>query len=170
MRTYMVVLAAVMLLLPERGSAQRPGAGSEGGVRPRGMVEQAYARALRERVRLSEDQIRSLAPVSQRFEERRRELLTQERETREELRREVAADTSANQARVAAALERLIGIQRQRIELVAEEQRALAEFMTPVQRARYHALQETVRRGAEEARARRLPGAAAPGRRPPPPR
>jgi hypothetical protein len=170
MRTHLVILAAVVLLLPEGVAAQRPGPPPEGGAGSRGMVEQAYARALRERVKLSEDQIRNLAPLSQRFEERRRGLLAQERETREELRREVAADTSANQARVAAALEGLIVIQRQRIDLVAEEQRALAEFMTPVQRARYHALQETVRRGAEEARARRLPGGPAAGRRPPPPR
>jgi hypothetical protein len=50
-------------------------------------------------------------------------------------------------------------VQRRRLDLAAEEQRELATIMTPVQRARYLALQETVRRRTDEMRRRRGGGA-----------
>jgi hypothetical protein len=58
-------------------------------------------------------------------------------------------------------------VQRRRLELATEEQRELAAIMTPVQRARYLALQETVRRRADEMRRRRGGGAQRGGRRGP---
>jgi hypothetical protein len=45
-----------------------------------------------------------------------------------------------------------VQLQRQRVELFAQEQRDLAQFMTPLQRARYTALQEQVRRRVEQLR------------------
>lgn len=63
--------------------------------------------------------------------------------------------------RVAAALDRLLQVQRSRLDIVAEEQRDLAAFMTPVQRARYAALQEQLRRRVQTMQRRRA--AAGPG-------
>ena len=63
----------------------------------------------------------------------------------------MTADSSANQANIASALEQLQQLQRQRLELQADEQKELATFMTPLQRARYFALQEQVRRRLQEA-------------------
>ena len=42
---------------------------------------------------------------------------------------------SANQDRVARYVDQLIDVQRRRIDLLSREQRALAAFMTPTQRA-----------------------------------
>ena len=120
-------------------------------------VRERFARLLRERVGLNEDQLRRLAPLSRSFEQRRQTLFRDERAARSALRRELSAPT-ADQARVAAQIDRLFVLQRQRLDLAAEEQRELAAFMTPVQRARYLALQEHLRRRAEDLRRRRGAG------------
>jgi Spy/CpxP family protein refolding chaperone len=131
-------------------------------------VRERVVRLLRERVGLSDDQLRRLAPISQNFDRRRQAIFREERATRQALRRELSVESS-DQARVAAHIDQLFALQRRRLDLAAEEQRELAAFMTPVQRARYLALQEHLRRRAEEMRRRR--GDAPPrggGRRGPP--
>lgn len=107
------------------------------------------------RVGFTDDQMTKLAQTSRSFDERRRRLAIEERQQRQLLRSEILAGSAADQTQVAAALDRVLHIQRERIDLQIEEQRAFAEFMTPVQRARYAALQEQLRRRAENLRARR---------------
>lgn len=120
-------------------------------------IRERFLRLLRERVGLSDDQLRRLAPVSRSFEARRQTIFREERAARQVLRRELSAQT-ADQARVAAQIDQLFALQRRRLDLAAEEQRELAAFMTPVQRARYLALQEHLRRRTEEMRRRRGDG------------
>lgn len=120
-------------------------------------IRERVARLLRERVGLSDDQLRRLAPVSRSFEARRQTIFREERTTRQALRRELSAE-SADQPRVAAHIDQLLALQRRRLDLAADEQRELAAFMTPVQRARYLALQEHLRRRAEDMRRRRGDG------------
>ena len=79
----------------------------------------------------------------------------QEREERLTLRRDILAGASADQDRVATALDRVLELQRRRAQLQIDEQRALAAFMTPVQRAKYAALQEQLRRRAQNLRGQR---------------
>lgn len=104
----------------------------------------------RRRVGLSDAQMNRLMPINQRFETERRGIQRQERETRLALRDAMRDSTHADQARITSYLDKLVELQRQRVELVAREQRDLAEFMTPLQRARYTALQEQVRRRIEQ--------------------
>ena len=73
------------------------------------------------------------------------------------LRRELVDEATANQATVSAQVDRMLGIQRQRLELVEAEQKDLAKFLTPVQRAKFLALQNQMRERVEEMRQR--PGA-----------
>ena len=63
---------------------------------------------------------------------------------------------------MAAALDRVLQLQRQRLDLMADEQKDLAGFLTPVQRAKYAALQEQIRRRVENARRQRAALAATP--------
>ena len=79
----------------------------------------------------------------------------QERSERQALRREALAGARADQPRIAASLDRVLQIQRQRVDLQIEEQRALSGFMTPLQRAKYAALQEQLRRRADGLRRQR---------------
>lgn len=116
-----------------------------------GEVRRSFARLVREGAGLSDEQMTRLAPITRKHEQQRRALQQEERGTRmslqTELRREVP-DTGA----VSRLLDRLLDVQRRRFQLVEAEHRDLATVMTPVQRARYLALQEQVRRRMEQMR------------------
>lgn len=125
-------------------------------------IRRGFWRVVKQRVGFNDEQMLRLERTTQRFDERRRALGQQERAQRVALRAEVVADSSANQASIAAALEQLQQLQRQRLDLQGEEQKELASFMTPLQRAKYFALQEQVRRRLQEAAKDRPDNAAVP--------
>jgi Spy/CpxP family protein refolding chaperone len=148
---FAVVGLAVLLGLPVNVAAQAQRAAPNERAAAQGRIRERFVRLLRERVGLSDDQLRRLAPITRSFEVRRQTLFREERAARQALRRELSA-ASADQARVAAQIDQLLAVQRRRLDLATEEQRELATFMTPVQRARYLALQELLRRRADEMR------------------
>ena len=133
-------------------------------------VRERIGRVVRERLRLTDEQMRQLQDVNQKYERQRLDLVRQEREARVALRRELVDDATANQATVSAQVDRMLKIQRQRLDLVEAEQRDLAKFLTPVQRAKYLALQNQMRERMEEMRQRQGAGRGAargrPGGRP----
>jgi hypothetical protein len=109
----------------------------------------------KQRIGFTDDQMAQLASTSKRFDDRRHALAVEERAQRMTLRQELLADANADQDRVARVLDRLHQLQRDRVDLQIEEQREFATFMTPVQRAKYAALQEQVRRRVEALRRQR---------------
>jgi hypothetical protein len=125
----------------------------------RQQLEQQLRRRLwsvtKDRVGLSDAQMTRLGETSQRFDARRRSLNQEERAQRVVLRGQILAGDKADQSRVSAALDRLQQLQRQRLELQGQEQQEFATFMTPIQRAKYAALQEQVRRRVEALRRQR---------------
>ena len=126
-------------------------------------VRQSLWRVAKQRIGFTDDQMLRLERTSQRFDVRRRELAKEEKAQRVALRSQILADSSANQGAIASALDRLHDLQRQRLEMQSEEQAELATFMSPLQRAKYLALQEQVRRRLQELlRARPDSAAAAP--------
>jgi hypothetical protein len=164
------VLTLLALIVPliagdaqaQGGARRQPPAGAEGGPRRQQLEErlrQQLWRVTKNRVGLTDEQMNRLAQTSRPFENQRRQLAAQERAERLSLRRELLAGANANQDRVAASLDRVLDIQRRRAQLQIDEQRALAAFMSPVQRAKYAALQEQLRRRADNLRGQR-------GRRP----
>jgi Spy/CpxP family protein refolding chaperone len=120
----------------------------------RAALEQSFheqsARVAQQKLGLTDAQLAQLAQSNARFTPQQNQLLMQERETRRQLRLEMTAGNQANQQHVSALLEDAIRLQKQRIALVEAEQRDLARFLTPVQRAGYLALQAQVRRRAQE--------------------
>jgi periplasmic protein CpxP/Spy len=152
-------------LIPQRGGAGMRGQqlGADRMALER-QVRQSLARVARRQLGLTDEQMRSLGRVDQRFEQRRRELNRDETMVRIGLRQVMLDTGNVDQAKVAQSLDRLIQLQRRRVDLLEAEQRALAEFLTPLQRAQYQSLQERVRRRLEEARPNAAGGA---GRRPP---
>ena len=66
------------------------------------------------------------------------------------LRQELTAEGEPNQQHVSDLLDAALRFQKQRTAIVEAEQKELARFMTPVQRARYIALQQQFRRRAQE--------------------
>jgi Spy/CpxP family protein refolding chaperone len=118
-------------------------------------LRQNFWRISKQRIGFTDDQMQRLEETTRRFDVRRRALFQDERAQREILRAEILADTRADQGRVSTALDRLLQLQRQRVDLLGEEQRELATFMTPIQRAKFGALQEQVRRRVEALRRER---------------
>jgi Spy/CpxP family protein refolding chaperone len=165
MRALVAIVGLTLVVGDATGAAgQAPAAVQSDRAAAQDLIRERVVRLLRERVGLTDEQMRRLAPVSRSFEARRQTIFREERATRQALRRELTVE-SADQARVAAHIDQLFALQRRRLDLAAEEQRELAAFMTPVQRARYLALQEHLRRRADEMRRRRGGGPPAGGGR-----
>lgn len=169
------IMASVIASAPL--SAQRldraPARGAQPGQAREGLERQfreRLAEVVRRRLNLNDGQMRQLGTVNDRYERERMMLLRQERQMRQALRAEVLVGDSADQTKVAGLLDQALRIQRQRLDLVEREQRDLAAFMTPVQRAMYVGIQDDLRRRIEDMRQNRRPGAGGMGaRRPPPP-
>lgn len=168
---------AVALAAAVPVAAQEPGPPPSGAQRDslEARVRARMAQMMRNQLGLNEEQVRMLQRANRRFEGQRRELLERERQVRLELRAALAAGDSASQPRVGELLDRTMQLQRQRLELLEAEQKELATFLTPVQRARLFGLQEQLQRRMSELREQgpppgaRRPGAPMPraGRRPP---
>ena len=160
MRRVLWTLAAAMLpLTASLAEAQVPSGGGRPVPPRRAQMEQQFRRQLwqlaKQRMGFSETQMAKLQQTSARFDERRRALAVEERAHRLTLRRELLADAAADDGRVATALDRLLELQRERADVQIAEQREFAAFMTPVQRAKYAALQEQVRRRVDSLRRQR---------------
>ena len=134
---------------PRVGAPTQEGGGLERQFRER------LAEVVRRRLNLDDAQMRQLGQVNNRFERDRMILLRDERRVRQSLRAEVLAGDSANQSRVSGLLDQALKIQQRRLDLTADEQRELSAFMMPVQRAKYFAIQDDLRRRMEELRQNR---------------
>lgn len=140
-----------MIALPAALSAQAVSTPQQGN---RAALEQQFrertARLTKQRLGLTDAQLDKLEKTNARFAPQLRQLGVQERDIRQQLRQEMMAGNSANQQRVSDLLDGAIRLQKQRISIVEAEQKELAGFLTPVQRARYIALQMQFRKRAEE--------------------
>jgi hypothetical protein len=124
-------------------------------------LRQALARAVRQRLNLSDDQTTKLMDVNRRFGDERLNLARNEIRIRRELRQSIAGGDSARSPATARLLDELFDSQRQRLDLQQKEQAALSEFLTPEQRARYIGMMEQLRRRIQ-ARADSVRGGADP--------
>lgn len=120
---------------------------------------------LRTQLGLSDAQMERLRGTNARFEQRRRVLFQREREARASLRDLMRTRDTTRHAEAGELLDRVVAVQRQRAELAEEEQKELATFLTPIQRARYFGMEEQIRRRVQEMHDRER-GTRAPMRRP----
>ena len=129
-------------------------------------VRQRMAEVVRRQLGLDNDQMRKLGETNRRFEVQRRDLLTRERDVRMDLRDEMQSGDTTRQAQVARLLDQMLVVQRQRTEQLEAEQKELATFLTPIQRAKYFAMEEQIRRRVMEMREERMRGQQGGVRRP----
>ena len=111
---------------------------------------------MKQRLQLNDEQMTKLREVASRTEASRRTLRADEMATRRAMRMELLAGDNANDARVEELLEQLPKLERRRLDLHEQEQKELARFLSPVQRARYFALQDELRRGMQEVQRQRM--------------
>jgi periplasmic protein CpxP/Spy len=177
------LLSALLVVSPlsvSDAQRARQGGGIErqaGARANRQQLEQRFrmrlANLLKTQLGLSDEGMRQLSDVNQRFDVQRREMNRREMMTRRALRDEVLRD-SADGAKVDQLIAEQFKIERERIDLTEAEQRELSKFLTPMQRARYLGVQEQLRREMDQLRGRgregfgEPPAGGARGRRPPP--
>lgn len=126
----------------------------------RQMLEQRLrertADVVKRRLQLTDDQMKQLQATNQRYEKQRMDLMARERDLRHELRQQILAGDDANQNRVSQLLDQAMQLERQRLDLIQSEQRDLAKFLNPVQRAKLFGLQAEMRRRAQDLRNRQM--------------
>jgi Spy/CpxP family protein refolding chaperone len=163
-----VAVTLLLIVVPATGTAQvTPPAGESRGMRgmraddPRRAelekrFQQRIENMVRQRLQLTDDQAVKLREVASRTETARRTLRRDEMEARKQMRAELLAGDNANETKVAELLEQMPRLERRRIDLLEQEQRELAKFLSAVQRARYFALQDELRRNMQELQRRRM--------------
>jgi Spy/CpxP family protein refolding chaperone len=168
MRRLIAVLAATVLAVPGAASAQRradrPPPKQQALQR---QVRQAFAGVLKRQLNLNDEQLKKLQDVDAKYQRQRTEVVRDERAARLDLR-SALTDTSAtpDQTKVDGYLTRLTAAQRKRADLLEAEQKELAGFLTPVQRAKFLALREQLQKRVA---ARRQDGGRGRAGAPPPP-
>lgn len=158
-------IGAALSLVAGVAAAQNPPVAATTQPRPAGQQRRAPDRAqlkqqirdriggaLKKNLNLSDDQFTKLQATNKRYEERRRLLVEQERDARMGMRDLMIAGDTTNQAKVSSLLDRMMLVQRQRFELVEQEQKELAGYLTPLQRAKYLGMQEQMFRRVEALR------------------
>lgn len=166
---------ALLLLASAVASAQEPprGRGRRGGPppgdslgAPRDMraARQAIERLIRTQVQPTEAQMRQLQAIDARFEPLRVELNRDEMSVRRDLRRAMQDTANIDEGKIGQLLDRMVAFPAKRAALMEQEQKALAGVLTPLQRAKYHAIQEQLRRRIEQGRGGPPPGRPPEGR------
>ena len=153
-RALLTIAVLAGTLAPDVALAQRQGESAKRGenrARIEADLRRGFSRAVREQLGLDDEEMRRLAVVTQRYAQERRTLHREEEGARDALRR-LTRDSAPDSAAVSAALRRWLDVQRKRVALLEGEQRELAVFLTPIQRAKFMALQEQVRRRVERRR------------------
>lgn len=153
-----LIIVALTLVNPMSLSAQR--ADDTARTQRRQMLEERLrartGEVVRRRLNLSDEQMTKLQATNRRLEDERASLLMRERNLRRQLRDQLVAEDKADQPRVAQLLDQILLIERQRIDLLQKEQRELAVFLNPVQRAKFIVLQNEMRRRSQEMRRRQM--------------
>ena len=152
------LIAAVVITATFGGAAQAQAQrveGARGNPRREALERKLSTRTaevIKRRLELTDAQMTRLQATNRQFEEQRRALFTRERETRVALRREMMAEGSPNQSRISELLDLTLQLERQRLDLIQNEQRELAKFLTPVQRAKLLGFQTELRRRTQDMR------------------
>lgn len=147
---------------PPRGRGRR--GGPPGGESMRGggqqAARQAIERVIRNQVQPTDAQMKQLQAIDARFEPERIRLVREEMTVRQQLRQAMLDSANIDEARIGQLLDQMVTFPGKRAAIMEAEQRELAGVLTPLQRAKYQAIQEQLRRRIEQ-------GRGAPGRKPP---
>jgi len=133
-------------------SAQQPG-GAQGSA-----FQQRLAQIVQRQLGLTDAQLQQVIAVNKKYEQPRFLLVQQERDIRISIRDEMLRGDQADQARVGRLLDEMMKVQAKRLQILQDEQKDLATFLTPVQRAKYLGIQEQVRKRLQEMRQRQGQG------------
>jgi hypothetical protein len=131
-------------------------------------VRQAWAGRVRRQLNLNNEQMRTLNQVNTKYDRQRGEIVRDEMQARRGLKVAMDDTTAADQnARVEQQMNVLVQAQRRRADMFEAEQKELAGFLTPLQRARFTVMQENLARQLQQVQQNTAPPGPPPPENPP---
>lgn len=118
-------------------------------------IERRFTERLRADLDLTPDQMKKLQATQSRFGPRRRQLVREGMGYRMALQREMRPGVAANADSVQAYMDGLKRVRAAQVALDEEEDRELAKYLTPVQRARFQMMRTRLLQRANEIRRER---------------
>jgi hypothetical protein len=128
------ILLALTLALVQQ--PQPPADTGEAG-RLRRQIEDRFAQHVQQQLRLSPDQATKLRATQERYGERHRALMRQQLDRRMALNDQMQPGVAANSDSVRKLMDGLQGGRAELLKIEQDEDRDMAAYLTPVQRARY---------------------------------
>ena len=157
-----IVLALALAVM------QQPDTGEAG--RLRRQIETRFAQRVQQDLGLTADQGAKLRATQERFGERRRALMRQQMERRFAMDGEMQPGVAANADSVRKLMDGLQAGRGELFKIEQDEDREMAGYLTPVQRARYQRMREQLMLRLNEMRQQRRERGGAGGRMGPGPR
>lgn len=141
--------------------------------RLRARIEERFSQHVQQELRLTPDQAAKLRASQERFGTQRRALMRQQLERRRGLEDQMQPGVAANADSVKRLMDGMQAGRATMLKIEQDEDREMAGYLTPVQRARYQRMREMLMRRVNEMREQRRgqmgpggPGRGEPGMRP----
>lgn len=143
-----------LLLVLTLAVAQQPSDTGEA-ERLRAQIEERFSQHVQQQLKLTADQATKLRASQERFGTQRRTLLRQQLERRRALEDQMQPGVAANADSVKKLMDANQAARAQMLKIEQDEDREMAGYLTPVQRARYQQMREQFMRRVAEMRAQR---------------
>jgi len=132
--------------------------------RLRAQIEERFSQRVQEELKLTPDQATKLRASQEKFGPQRRTLMRQQMERRRALEDQMQPGVAANADSVKRLMDANQTARGQMLKIEQDEDREMATYLTPVQRARYQQMRERLMGRVMEMRAQRRGGRMGPGR------
>ncbi|HEY4217608.1 MAG TPA: Spy/CpxP family protein refolding chaperone [Gemmatimonadaceae bacterium] len=132
---------------PEKAPRQAKAAAAAGNTaqqqRLARQIRQAFAGRVRQRLNLNDTQSQQLSATEKRFNQQRNVVLQSERQARLGLKAAMQDSSGTrDQTKINQYMDQLVQAQHRRADILEAEQKEMAGYLTPYQRAQYQALQQ----------------------------
>ena len=127
--------------------------------RLRAQIEERFSQRVQEELKLTPDQATKLRASQEKFGTQRRTLIRQQMERRRALEDQMQPGVAANADSVKRLMDGNQTARGQMLKIEQDEDREMATYLTPVQRARYQQMRERLMGRVMEMRAQRRGGA-----------
>src|SRR6266487_1305863 len=152
---WMLLLAAAVPLAAQEPAEPQDTAEA---ARLRQQIEQRFHQIVRDRLALTDDQDAKLRATQEKFGAQRRDLMREQADHRQALDRQMLPGVAANPDSVQLHLQGIQRNQERLLRLQQDEDREMAGYLTPVQRAQYQMLRDRLANRLSELRRQRQGG------------
>jgi hypothetical protein len=143
------MLGLAVILAPSVGAQQRDSMRRPQGPRDsaqtaqlRARIDSAFAQRVQQELKLTGDQTTKLRATQERYGTRRRSLMQQQLERRQALNQQMQPGVAANADSVNKLMEGMRNGRAEMLRIEQDEDREMAGYLTPVQRARFQQMRE----------------------------